>query len=160
MIIWLASYPRSGNTLLRQIFWQVFDHPTYSDSNDPKDLGIHEAGATLVGHRNYTPPWSDFYSAARKASTLNLVKTHHPPRDAGKTIYIVRDGRAALVQVLRESTMTFGKNPSCTRSKLVSVSTLLKAVASASDTAAIRKVYYRPAAKSQLKIQKYSQHIL
>jgi len=97
MIIWLASYPRSGNTLLRQIFWQVFDHTTYSDSNDPKDLGIHEAGATLVGHRNYTPPWSDFYTAVKKDSALNLVKTHHPPRDSEKTIYIVRDGRAALV---------------------------------------------------------------
>lgn len=97
MIVWLASYPRSGNTLLRQIFKQVFDHPTYSDSNDPKDLGIHEAGATLVGHRNYTLPWREFYAAAQKDSVLNLVKTHHAPKDAGKTIYIVRDGRAALV---------------------------------------------------------------
>jgi hypothetical protein len=97
MIIWLASYPRSGNTLLRQILWQVFDHPTYSDSNDPKDLGIHEAGAKLVGHRNYTPPWSDFYVAAKEDSTLTLVKTHHPPKDDERAIYIVRDGRAAIV---------------------------------------------------------------
>jgi hypothetical protein len=97
MIIWLASYPRSGNTLLRQIFRQVFDHPSYSDSNDPRDLGIHAAGAALVGHLNYTASWSDFYAAARKDSALTLVKTHHPPRDSERTIYIVRDGRAALV---------------------------------------------------------------
>lgn len=97
MIIWLASYPRSGNTLLRQIFKQVFGQHTYSDSNDPKDLGIHEAGASVVGHRNYTQAWGEFYATAQKASGLTLVKTHHPPKDSGRTIYIVRDGRAALV---------------------------------------------------------------
>lgn len=97
MIIWLASYPRSGNTLLRQIFRQVFDQETYSDSNDPKDLGIHEAGSSVVGHRNYMLPWNEFYAAAQTDPALTLVKTHHPPKDSGKTIYIVRDGRAALV---------------------------------------------------------------
>jgi hypothetical protein len=97
MIIWLASYPRSGNTLLRQIFKQVFEQDTYSDGNDRKDLGIHDVGAAIVGHRSYTVAWDEFYNANRNSDSSIFIKTHSAPRDSGKTIYIVRDGRAALV---------------------------------------------------------------
>jgi len=97
MIIWLASYPRSGNTLLRQILKQVFGQETYSDSNDLKDLGLHKAGRSIVGHRNYQESWDEFYDAARRGDRLCFVKTHGPPRDLEKAICIVRDGRSAIV---------------------------------------------------------------
>lgn len=110
MIIWLASYPRSGNTLLRQIFRQVFDQDTYSDGNDRKDLGICGVGATIVGHRNYTVAWDEFYTANRKSAPSIFVKTHCAPRDSGKTIYVVRDGRAALVSYFHFLRDLRGKN--------------------------------------------------
>lgn len=97
MIIWLASFPRSGNTLLRQILKQVFKQETYSDSNDPNDLGIHQAGKKFAGHQNYIGKWSDFYESAKNSETINFIKTHQPPRDTGKAIYVVRDGRAAII---------------------------------------------------------------
>jgi len=100
MIIWLASFPRSGNTLLRQILKQVFKQETYSDSNDPGDLGIHQAGKKFAGHQNYVGKWSDFYESAKNSETINFIKTHQPPRDTGKAIYVVRDGRAAIVSYL------------------------------------------------------------
>ncbi len=97
MIIWLASFPRSGNTLLRQILRQVFEKETYSESNDAKDLGIHPAGRDIVGHQNYSESWDKFYAGACRRGDLCFVKTHKPPLDAGKVIYVVRDGRSATV---------------------------------------------------------------
>ena len=37
MIFWIASYSRSGNTLTRTIFKNVFDINTYSDEVRKKD---------------------------------------------------------------------------------------------------------------------------
>jgi len=97
MIIWLASYPRSGNTLLRQILKQVFEQNTYSAHNDSPVLDLHEEVSSLVGHANYAEPWNGFYNNSRYSPELTIVKTHMPPLDAGKAIFVVRDGRAALV---------------------------------------------------------------
>ena len=35
MIVWLASYPRSGNTFLRMVLHFVYGQKTYSLYNDP-----------------------------------------------------------------------------------------------------------------------------
>ncbi len=97
MIVWLASYPRSGNTLARQMLKQVFCHESYSQYNDRKDIGSRPDVASNVGHRSYEKPWLEFLAAAKAAPDLHIIKTHHPPQDDEPAIYVVRDGRAAAV---------------------------------------------------------------
>lgn len=100
MIVWLASYPRSGNTLLRTIFKHCFGIYSYADEpvnykNEFRD------NPELVGHIEYKGDWQQFYSYARESSELFLVKTHFPPVDNQPHIYIVRDGRAAICSYKR-----------------------------------------------------------
>lgn len=86
MIIWLASYPRSGNTLMRWALRAMGqqDASVYNDSKiDPtlpnlyiRNLGEYE-----------------------KQQTTYFVKTHARQDDQRKAIYILRDGRDALVSL-------------------------------------------------------------
>jgi hypothetical protein len=93
-VVWVASYPRSGNTLLRLILRQCFDLP--SASLYPDDFGRVEALEECVGHLEYgsagMQQWLD------GASQL-LVKTHEPPSSDRPAIYVVRDGRAACASL-------------------------------------------------------------
>lgn len=51
MIVWLASYPRSGNTFLRVLFRHVFGIETYSVYNDLLDIGSDGDISAVTGHR-------------------------------------------------------------------------------------------------------------
>ncbi|MEW6746970.1 MAG: sulfotransferase domain-containing protein [Planctomycetota bacterium] len=99
MIIWLASYPRSGNTLLRVLLYHVFGVKTYSIYNDPFDIGADPKTSELVGHAAFDgPPDLD---ALRRAPETFFIKTHDLPGEAiaaeDKVIYLIRDGREACV---------------------------------------------------------------
>jgi hypothetical protein len=92
--VWIASYPRSGNTFLRIILQNIFRVPTYSLYNvegqsfrDPSADPLDEAPLLPANWRQLT---SDSSSATRL-----LIKTHGPPEDDSPAIYVVRDGRAA-----------------------------------------------------------------
>jgi len=97
-MVWLASYPRSGNTYLRSILWTCFGLQT--GSIYPNDLSLDVA--QHVGH---------FEGAAHGLFPadflqLPLVKTHEWPVDDRRAIYIVRNGRdscCSLHQFLRAS---------------------------------------------------------
>jgi hypothetical protein len=86
MKVWLASYPRSGNTYARLILHRVFGLRTSSLYNEPD-------------HR----PWLAQRMGSVTLDDLNgdesdlVVKTHEAPLDDSPAIYIVRDGRAAIV---------------------------------------------------------------
>lgn len=101
MIVWLGSYPRSGNTLFRIILHHVYDVPTYSCQDDPElfDHGV----ADVMGHTKLPD---------QKVSLLRLdeytgdepwfIKTHAYGRDipeAYRAVHIVRDGRAAVTSL-------------------------------------------------------------
>jgi sulfotransferase family protein len=94
MIIWLASYPRSGNTLLRTLLYQTMGRGTYSDELNEK----HVPQPTHLYEHLEIPggDWQSFYQDATASSDPYLVKTHGLPRDAQPAIYVVRDGRNAL----------------------------------------------------------------
>lgn len=93
-IIWLASYPRSGNTLLRTVLWHCLG--LRSASIYPLDLGGNTALENYVGHIEHSRDGR----IAFPEGALPLIKTHgHPSKPQGKTIYIVRDGRAACVSL-------------------------------------------------------------
>ncbi len=87
MILWLASYPRSGNTFLRVVLKAAFGMP--SDSAYP-EKSEHEVREGLIPGRSLS-------DMARDAD-LCCVKTHELPADDDHpAIYVVRDGRDALV---------------------------------------------------------------
>lgn len=96
MIIWIASYPRSGNTLCRIILKEAFDHYSYSIFNDKKDIGSDEATREAVGHQFLPDAWDKQYPALQQTPDTVFVKTHLPPFDDGKAIYVVRDPRDVL----------------------------------------------------------------
>ncbi len=95
MILWLASYPRSGNTLLRTIIHQTMGIGSYNCENLIRSNP--QTGNAYVGGLITDPPmeWKDFYKMARDSEQLFLVKTHFPPKDDQPAIYVVRDGRKA-----------------------------------------------------------------
>jgi hypothetical protein len=95
--VWLASYPRSGNTLLRMLIHQAFGLSTYSLYDDPSDIGADPALSAVVGHVDHGMG-EDFVRWAREQPGLVLAKTHDPaPAEPDRAIYVVRDGRASVV---------------------------------------------------------------
>jgi hypothetical protein len=101
MIIWLASYPRSGNTMLRMILRQSFGVETYSIYDDKTDIAKSSTVSALVGHRSMGMKARDFVRESKESSDVRFLKTHSPPLDGSPAIYVVRDGRAAVVSYFR-----------------------------------------------------------
>lgn len=97
MIIWLASYPRSGNTLLRTILKAAFGLSTYSLYDDREDIAAKADVAEATGHVVHGRDRAAFVREAAESPNLYLIKTHDPPASDSPTIYIVRDGRSASV---------------------------------------------------------------
>ena len=91
--MWLACYPRSGSSFLRLILNQAFGlRSTSLYEGEIARWEIAPGVADLVGHyerrrRN---------DAAGKTG-LEIVKTNEPPLDDEPAIYLVRDGRSAIV---------------------------------------------------------------
>lgn len=107
MIVWLSSYPRSGNTLLRTIIKGCFDINSYSD--EPVDYESEfRTNPELIGHREVEGEWSFFYQKATSVKKIIPVKTHLPPKDDQPYIYVVRDGRSAI-QSYRKFTADYNK---------------------------------------------------
>jgi hypothetical protein len=98
MIIWLASYPRSGNTLFRVLLHNVFGFQTYSvyswaveAERMPDDT--HKL-MRLVGQEELECD----IGALRADSARHFVKTHDlPGDDSFPAVVLVRDGRDAVV---------------------------------------------------------------
>ena len=97
MIIWVASYPRSGNTFLRILLNRFFEQKTYSKYNDEIDIGKDSSFSETVGHLKYEGDWAAFYKSSALADDNIFIKTHDKPEDDSKAIFIVRDGRSAAV---------------------------------------------------------------
>lgn len=90
LTLWLASYPRSGNTMMRVILAQCFGLP--SAAIYPEDLDGNEQLHALTGRVAPSPEGVlDFGSAPVK-----VLKTHGRPQDDAKAIYIVRNGADAV----------------------------------------------------------------
>lgn len=98
-ITWLASYPRSGNTLLRTILKACFGISSYSVYHDMEFTDPELAGA--VGHEAVGPDPHGLVERARDEGRQLYVKTHElPPNRQLPVIYVVRDGRSASVSHL------------------------------------------------------------
>jgi hypothetical protein len=99
VLVWLASYPRSGNTLLRQVLKTCFNIDSCAGlepGHAAKFATPNGALKQIYGEYYYEGDAEEFYLRARRGPEPVFVKTHQFPRDDAKTIYIVRDGRLAL----------------------------------------------------------------
>jgi hypothetical protein len=93
-LVWLTSYPRSGNTYLRTILWQCFGQR--SGSIYPSDVGKKKVLEDYVGHIEHAAGGKINFPPGN----LPLVKTHEHDKDKARAIYVVRDGRAACVSLV------------------------------------------------------------
>ena len=98
MIVWLASYPRSGNTLVRTMLHQAFGLKSYSlhGRGDPDAFGS-PALAAEIGHIDTDMTPEQLVDWARQDAGLHVIKTHEPPLNDDPAIYILRDGRSSVV---------------------------------------------------------------
>lgn len=100
VIIWVASFPRAGNTFLRIILNRLYGVWT-SVVYDVDGVALR-LGSDLVGFEE-RPGTLD---AMREAQEAHTVKTHRPRdeqiKDVDKAICLVRDGRDCLVSWARQ----------------------------------------------------------
>lgn len=105
MIVWLASYPRSGNTLLRTVFHQTMGLQSLPERSEWKRLlqaGIEpDEQSRAFGEIHPDMPWDEFYPMASASEKVHLVKTHEGPIDEQPAIYVVRNGRKAIYSYLQ-----------------------------------------------------------
>jgi hypothetical protein len=99
MLIWLASYPRSGNTFVRIVLKDAFGLRTSSWTGDSDDrvFSRYPGVVDVVGHRSTQARGDDLIAEANASDQLYVIKTHEPPLTDDPVIYIVRDGRSAIV---------------------------------------------------------------
>ncbi len=98
MIIWLASYPRSGNTFFRALLHRLFGFQTHSVYPEAKSTEATPADIRamqrLVGGEELERDLGELESESRKY----FIKTHDLPKDdTAPAVVLVRDGRDALV---------------------------------------------------------------
>jgi hypothetical protein len=102
MIIWIASYPRSGNQFLQLLLWRgyrFFPYSLYLDEEckkrPPEILTRWQTLFDIPLLKSVELPMM------QSTSDLYCVKTHELPQDNFPAIYLVRDGRDALVSYAR-----------------------------------------------------------
>ena len=99
MILWLASYPRSGNTFFRAVLKEIYDIPSIGIYELDRELSQIEI-ATQERIRSvvdYHPGRKTPLAAMIASRRVHVVKTHELPREDHPGVYLVRDGRDALV---------------------------------------------------------------
>jgi hypothetical protein len=93
MIVWISSYPRSGNSFCRLALYRTFGLKSTSEYDINK---VQPQNPHLLYHFGYLPELNLEQMASAKETYY--VKTHHLPRgDSHPAIYLVRDGRDSLV---------------------------------------------------------------
>jgi hypothetical protein len=99
MLIWLASYPRSGNTFVRVVLNDVFGIKarTLTGIGDDRVFSSRLGVVDAVGHLKSATRGVDLIDEARRSQEIYFLKTHEPPLTDDPAIYIVRDGRSAVV---------------------------------------------------------------
>lgn len=83
--------------MLRNMIHQVFGARTFSRYDDRNDVGLSDEICERTGHQFLGTDFKQFYAERKDAPEHNFVKTHHPPQDDSPAIYVIRDGRSAIV---------------------------------------------------------------
>jgi hypothetical protein len=82
---------------LRLILHECFGLKTWSIYDDKADIGRRGEFSQIIGHNKHGLDQESFTKKASDTSDVYFVKTHDQPRDDQKSIYIIRDGRSAIV---------------------------------------------------------------
>lgn len=95
MNVWLASYPRSGNTLVRMLLDRVYGIPSYAGYEEKAPV----THAPRPEFQMWVSPMPETPGPGKPdgPDSLRFIKTHGPPADDAPAVCIVRDGRDALV---------------------------------------------------------------
>tara|TARA_Y100001960_G_scaffold326019_1_gene409478 strand:- start:3009 stop:3824 length:816 start_codon:yes stop_codon:yes gene_type:complete len=130
MILWLASYPKSGNTWVRAFLTNYFSNKSENIFNDLKEIENFPNKKLFDGivnleliKNNKLEIFKHYITAQEKLNLnnkLNIVKTHNfagsingfPFSNLSNTcgfIYIVRDPRSVLVSYSHYSQLPFQK---------------------------------------------------
>jgi hypothetical protein len=99
MIFWIASYPRSGNTLLRILLKEVLGYGTFE--SEVFDYSLLPGFFETIDPKHAQAPWPEFIAWAQSTTEPVFIKTHKVPTDGNPVIFIFRDGRLCLESYLR-----------------------------------------------------------
>ncbi|MEU5871041.1 sulfotransferase domain-containing protein [Glycomyces sp. NPDC047369] len=107
MIVWLSSYPRSGNTFFRIALQRLYRVPTYVVYD--VDGVAAQIGPELMGARERPASFAEM----RASPEVHIVKTHRRRDDAviaaeDRAVCLVRDGRDSTVSWARLNTKDGG----------------------------------------------------
>ena len=110
MIVWIASYPRSGNTFTRIVLNRIYGTPTYTEAAAADDLSYDVGAGDLTGHRLLSedfPEWKDRSKQAELMARLEedervfFIKTHGGARfkkhNKHRALIIVRDAKDVFI---------------------------------------------------------------
>ena len=110
MLLWVASFPRSGSALTRTILWQCFGlHVSQGGPNREDTPASPEGGglSDFMGPRRFEPGTSldSMVAEAVASDELVAIKTHalpgKLPRAEAPALVIVRDGRPVMTSYAR-----------------------------------------------------------
>lgn len=109
MLIWMASYPRSGSSLTQQVLWQCFG----KNIARPKRVKVNAKSEPHIGPDYYSEGLTmpQIVQRAQAEEGKVIVKTHDDPEGDAPAIVIVRDGRAVLSSYTRHQNQ-IAKKPS------------------------------------------------
>lgn len=95
MIVWVASYPRSGNTFLRIVLSHMYGVSTrelYRKKLPTDNPNVSKEIAEWVGFEEW-----ESLDELRMAPEPAFLKTHELSSDDSPALYVVRDGRDTMV---------------------------------------------------------------
>jgi hypothetical protein len=110
VIVWLSSFPRSGNTFFRVVLHRLYQVPTYVVYD--VDGVAEQIGSELTDARDRPASFDQM----RASSEVYFVKTHRQRTDPeiakqDQAICLVRDGRDCVVSWARMGTARFAGQP-------------------------------------------------
>jgi len=95
---------------MRILLNRCFGIQTYSLYDDASDLGSNPEAVRVVGHLGHGLERPAFRTWASESKALCIAKTHEMPDDETPAIYLVRDGRAAIVSYYHYRREIAGEN--------------------------------------------------
>jgi len=95
MIIWVASFPRSGNSFVMSLLWSLYECRTSSVFDETGYIDERKLYA-MYGYEKLTFAKFAYWMHDQKP---HFVKTHNACVDSLPAIYVIRDGRDTLVSL-------------------------------------------------------------
>lgn len=113
MIVWLASYPRSGNTFTRIVLHHVYGMDTFSEVQAADDLSYDKGAGNLTGNRDLSELWPDgkkpedwnaWMRSLEESDEVYFIKTHRfafylDDHRNYRTILLVRNGMDVFISL-------------------------------------------------------------